>query len=61
MSRKKLKQAYLEHMDMATRPKRRSRSRAKVSVMQEAREIGPDFEEDFYDLWHDWDEDYDDY
>jgi hypothetical protein len=59
MSRKKLKQAVREHNDMATRAKRASRSRAKISLGQEAAEALDTEYDDFYDIWYDWDLHYD--
>lgn len=46
---------------MMTRAKRPLRSRAKVNVVQEAREaLDPDYD-DFYDVWYDWMVEYDDF
>lgn len=61
MSRKKMKRATRDYQDMAARAKRASRSRAKISVIQEAAgALEPEYEEDFYDIWHDWMAEYDD-
>lgn len=60
MSRKKLNRRIKDHNDMLTKAKRVLRSRARIAAIEEAlEELGPDYEEDFYDIWHDWDREYD--